>query len=123
MALINVGWLDREHSFDTGSPPAGLLPRLVGLVRHNAVNRTRGYHTCAFCTTDHAPHEPPAISIYVDEGRAIPLGDAEIWIESPQGPRYAAPDLVLHYVDSHHYLPPSQFIDAVLASRRWHLIR
>jgi hypothetical protein len=28
---------------------------------------------------------------------------------------YVAPDLVAHYVEAHSYLPPSEFVDAVLA--------
>ena len=30
---------------------------------------------------------------------------------------YAAPDLIYHYVKEHRYLPPTDFINAVLSAR------
>lgn len=32
------------------------------------------------------------------------------------GVAYAAPELVAHYVEAHGYLPPADFIEAVLSS-------
>ena len=47
------------------------------------------------------------------------LGSAEIRVEIG-GHWLAAPDLVYHYVTDHAYLPPIEFIDAVIgAARKW----
>lgn len=33
-----------------------------------------------------------------------------------RGVGYAAPELIAHYVEAHDYLPPTEFIEAVLSS-------
>jgi len=42
------------------------------------------------------------------------LGSAEIRVISGQGQLYAAPNLIYHYVVSHNYSPPPEFVLAVL---------
>ena len=42
------------------------------------------------------------------------LGSAEIRVVSDEGQLYAAPNLIYHYVASHNYAPPSEFVRAVL---------
>ena len=42
------------------------------------------------------------------------LGSAEIRVFSNEGVTYAAPNLIYHYIVDHHYLPPEEFIRAVL---------
>jgi hypothetical protein len=48
------------------------------------------------------------------------LGNGEIIVKGEDGRRYAAPTLILHYIEAHHYLPPEEFIQAVrhVRSRR-----
>jgi hypothetical protein len=41
-----------------------------------------------------------------------------MWVESDSGARFAAPDLVLHYIDTHAYRPPPESVDAVTSGRR-----
>jgi hypothetical protein len=49
--------------------------------------------------------------------KKILLGSAEIWVPAlGQAVIYAAPDLIYHYVKEHRYLPPADFINAVLSA-------
>ena len=42
------------------------------------------------------------------------LGMSELWVPFG-GSWFAAPSLVVHYVEKYAYLPPSKFIEAVMA--------
>lgn len=97
----NVGWLDRHHSFSTGEATTLVRARLRRLVKEKYTNQSRGFHYCEFCSEEEVRVEGAL------------LGSAEIWIPTSSGGYYAAPDLILHYVESHGYLPPSSFLDAL----------
>lgn len=109
-----VGWLDPMHQFTAGACPRDARDRLVALARTPS-NVMRGYHLCLFCSPpreDMLRVEDPN-----EQGCFAWLGHAEIWVEGADGTRYAAPTLVVHYIDEHEYLPPRDFIDAVRRSR------
>jgi hypothetical protein len=93
---LNVGWLEKDAPYDQGPVPDGFAERLASLVRQ-PINRMRGYHTCPFC------------------GRAA--GNGEIHVKSliARERTYAAPVLIAHYVATHGYRPPDEFVDAVMA--------
>ena len=107
--VLNVGWLNKEHPFELGLVPHHLVERLRMLAARHSVNQTRGFHECEFCTSDSDVATPTACS--GDSRRQ--LGSAEIRVASRSGVRYASPDLVVHYVECHAYLPPKQFLDAL----------
>ena len=44
-------------------------------------------------------------------------GNGEIRVTDRSGVTYVAPVLIRHYVSEHEYVPPRQFIDAVLDDR------
>ena len=44
---------------------------------------------------------------------AVPMGNRNLFLPGA-GFLYIAPSLVLHYIDAHQYLPPDEFIKAVL---------
>lgn len=48
------------------------------------------------------------------DGTTLLLGSAEIRVPSRLGVVYAAPDMIYHYIKDHDYVPPQEFIDAVL---------
>lgn len=93
---VNIGWLEQPHSFALGDVPAGFSERLRALI-DEPINLYRGWHTC-WC------------------GQA--QGNGDIRVLSMDGVRYAAPVLIAHYVQVHHYKPPQAFIDAVMALSR-----
>jgi len=41
------------------------------------------------------------------------LGGSEIRVFSPRGQIYAAPTLIYHYINTHHYDPPEEFMRAL----------
>lgn len=46
------------------------------------------------------------------------LGNGEVEVKGAAGSGYRAPTLLYHYVTEHGYLPPQEFIDAVLQTLR-----
>ncbi|WP_455713903.1 DUF7919 family protein [Streptomyces xanthochromogenes] len=106
---VNIGWLSMKHPFfPRGKTPDGFLQILKPLAfRRDA--QSRGYHTCPFCFSRAAPHVQ-------SNGHVMQLGSAEIHVKC-EGIVYAAPNLVIHYIERHAYLPPHPFIDAVLRSQ------
>jgi hypothetical protein len=104
---VNIGWLDPPHPFPTGDVTLDFLDRLFALCQL-PVKKTRGYHQCQLCTK-------PEYPIRVRRGQHdLCLGSAEIRVTTADGKRYAAPDLIYHYVTAHNYKPPGEFIRAVM---------
>lgn len=107
--LLNVGWLGKEHDFPTGEVPSDVVERLV-LLADEPENILRGMHQCEFCTRE----SPIRLRVPSREGYVV-LGTGEIWVER-RGIAYSAPTLVVHYIIDHHYLPPAEFLEAVVAT-------
>lgn len=100
-----VGWLSPAYAFPAEQLRlVGFLDKLTRLAAQKHVNQTRGFHRCEFCTQ---------AEIGVESGGVERLlGAAEIWVPGPNK-LFAAPDLVVHYVRDHRYVPPPTFVDAV----------
>jgi hypothetical protein len=103
-----VGWLDSERDFPKGASPAGFTRKLQEFVDDWSQSATwlgfplfLGGHSCEFCRN------------------ASGAGDFGV----PSGTLlFVAPTLILHYVEAHEYLPPLEFVRAVLKSpppRTW----
>jgi hypothetical protein len=110
-AIVNVGWLSVDHSYETGDVAAEFLEAVRRLVA-SPVNLTRGVHECEFCpspmtTRNGAPWYQPVPGS---------TGNGEIRIVGNDGRTYVAPVLLLHYLEAHRYRPPVAFIAAVLGS-------
>lgn len=94
---LNVGWLSKEHEFKKGEVPEGFLEKLkIYDEREHRIHQTRGFHGCHFC-----------------QERDF-SGSSELRIVNSNGMTYASPALIVHYVEAHNYLPPQEFIDAVM---------
>jgi hypothetical protein len=106
----NIGWLDKNHSFPVGKVSENFLEKLRKLIGKSNktnlhVNPIRGIHPCNLCGKDSLKIEKKNQSIF--------LGSSEIWI--PYGENYfAAPSMILHYIEEHNYLPPQEFIESVM---------
>lgn len=101
----NVGWLEPDHEFSAQPPTDDVLDRLWKHCKV-AVNQTRGIHSCEFCTDKESNRAER-------HGEKATLGSAEIRVFSQTGIAYAAPNLIYHYVLTHHYCPPDEFLQAV----------
>jgi hypothetical protein len=105
--VYNIGWLDSNSIFDTGDFAKSTLQKLISLEEKFRTNQTRGTHECNFCD-DFSEGD------YIISGEKMFLGSAELWIPNKGKTKiYAAPDLILHYIYTHSYLPPIEFIEAV----------
>ncbi|MGK5641695.1 hypothetical protein ACSNOK_25745 [Streptomyces sp. URMC 126] len=114
VTALAIGWLDPAHAFPRGAAPRGFAEALGELCLRAAHARTRGRHSCPF------PHGAPGSGspgTVGPEGRTAPLGGAEVRVVAADGTWLIAPDLVLHYVTDHGYLPPDDFVEAVLGGR------
>lgn len=114
--VLTVGWLGRDSRFEVGEPEPGLVDSLLALTAFRPVNTTRGFHLCELCDRPpDAEPEPLVVPYPAAERGEVLLGSAEVRVPGPDGIVYAAPTLVAHYVDRHHYRPPEAFRYAALA--------
>lgn len=107
LPMLNVGWLAAGHEFRTGGVPNEVLSRLLRLADAQ-VNIMRGVHDCEFCA-----EESPIRMAAPNERGYVALGMGEIRVTGDCGRLYAAPSLILHYIQAHDYRPPDDFIRAV----------
>jgi hypothetical protein len=95
--LKSIGWLGAGYEFVTGDPPANLVALLEEhLEDHWCCFACAGSHSCEFCQAEGSEHR-----------------DARNFIVPAKDTAYLAPGMILHYVQQHRYLPPSEFIEAL----------
>jgi len=110
--LLNVGWLDPLVPFPKGPVDQSIVTKLLRLWQ-KPLNLCRRLHRCPFGTL-----EPPASScaypvhMYL-EHKEVRVGNGEIRVAEKDRVVYAAPTLICHYIENHHYCPPLEFLDAV----------
>lgn len=111
--VFMVGWLDPPHAFPQAEPDPALVAKLRTMAEYRdvgfdlSVNVMRGWRRCRFCP----PPDWDALKPGQIDDR---LGNAELWVPG-DGVWFAAPDLVVHYIETHRYAPPPAFLDAVRA--------
>jgi hypothetical protein len=116
--VVHVGWLDNVHSYATGSVDFRLIEKMKWLAS-SPVELYRGKHRCELCI------EPPdLVKTYLPNGIVTdPKCSWAQWIDvrssngeirvSRDGITFAAPVLIVHYIETHNYLPPDQFLKAI----------
>ena len=121
--VLNVGWLSFGHPFTTGELSGSFVPTLRRLISSPVfipLVTAMGFHKCEFCSAPGA-EEPVGVWRLGNPGPASSLrgamGNGELWVSSAGSLVYVAPVLIAHYVEAHAYLPPQEFIDAVVAFR------
>jgi hypothetical protein len=105
----NVGWLSKGIPYPTGNVPSELVESLKQWATKGEANRMRGYELCRFCS--HNGYEQ--MSVFCGSLQ-LWLGASEIWMPDGSGGIFAAPSLIIHYVEAHNYLPPTEFVEAAL---------
>lgn len=91
---VAVGWLEEGYPFPVGQVP----DEFIKLLKYYAQEREHGsygYYGCNFCRS------------HIDSGEIHLEGENRIYI---------APRMIVHYITEHNYRPPSEYIDAVLAT-------
>ena len=98
--LRAVGWLGEESELIAGQVSSQFFNRLCELA-DNSWQPTffRGLHDCELCQIQRG--EEPARGV---ANLFIPFG----------GVIYVAPELILHYISEHQYVPPDVFVEAVV---------
>ena len=109
--VLSVGWLGAGHDFPVAPPRVDVILALRVLVAH-PVNLYRGKHQCEFCPSPPAENRNGLLWSTAPEEI---LGNGEIHVPGEGSITYAAPVLIRHYVEAHHYAPPADFILACLA--------
>jgi hypothetical protein len=116
--VIHVGWLDNIHPYAKGTVDARLIEKMKSLAS-KPVELYRGKHICELCS------EPPdVVKTTLPNGIVFdPNRSGARWVEqrssngeirvSHEGIIFAAPVLIVHYIEAHNYLPPTQFLKAV----------
>ncbi|MFB2894520.1 hypothetical protein ACE1CI_16545 [Aerosakkonemataceae cyanobacterium BLCC-F50] len=114
LKLINVGWLGEGELFPKGETSQEFKAKLFEFCLDKyAVNVTRGFHTCEFCSFSDRQQWSELCNSYGENTYCLGIGNGEIRIIG-QSAIYAAPSLIYHYVVLHSYKPPEEFIEAVL---------
>ena len=121
--VVHVGWLDGTHPFPKGQVERSLIEKMKVLAS-NPVELYRGKQLCEVCTV------PPGVvrTLVPNRGGMIdPQSSWAKWAEhrwsngeirvAGDGVIFAAPVLIVHYIEEHGYLPPVQFLDAVARTR------
>lgn len=105
---LNIGWIEGTKQINRGKVSQEFLDNLWEYMKC-PMHRMRGLY-CNVCLDGERNYFK---AVY--NGYEIKLGDAEIRvIDKKEDCVYAAPTLILHYIISHNYLPPSEFINAVI---------
>ncbi len=109
---LAVGWLDGDEIETIGVIDPKRVRRLVVDRMTFAAGHLQsghedwmGMHTCSFCDGPTAPLRADRRALW---------GNGEFRVRGANGTVYVAPTLIAHYVEAHHYLPPQEYIDAVL---------
>jgi hypothetical protein len=97
-----IGWLHPDHAYTKGEVSAEFLNRLKELIARPSLHGDEfhfpgfgGIHTCEFCGQAHG-----------GGNFAVPSDNL----------LFIFPDMVVHYVETHGYKPPAEFVAAVLHS-------
>ena len=119
--VVHLGWLDNIHPYPKGAVDARLIEKMK-LLTSKPVQLYRGKHICELCD------EPPDIVKTTLPDRVVidPNCSWARWVDerssngeirvSREGIIFAAPVLIVHYIEAHSYLPPTQFLKAVEAA-------
>jgi hypothetical protein len=117
--VVHVGWLDNTHPFPKGHVARNLIDKMKVLAT-KPVELYRGYHYCEICI------EPPGlVKTFLSEQLKVidpscswakwmaqHRSNGEIRVDN-QEVIFAAPVLIVHYIEEHGYLPPPEFLKAL----------
>jgi len=111
--LFNVGWLCIDNHFKTGDVPKTILEKLYTL-SESPLNLCRGIHYCEFCIYERRIDYSKSESAGYPYLKNTPYGNGEIHVPADNSKIYASPVLIVHYIEQHRYLPPIEYLDALI---------
>ncbi len=113
LPIFNIGWLGKGAPFSQGNVDEFFINKLIAIYRRERVNITRSIYPCPFCFQSYDSILDYDGILLEDQKNEI-LGISEIWLPNKQNTKvFVSPDLIIHYIRDHGYLPPQEYIDAV----------
>ena len=91
VVMVKVGWLDKGQPYTEGVAPVEFVEKMKQMP---FTLFTKGFHTCPFC------------------GNAT--SSCQYLIKISGKKYYDVPQMIVHYMEEHNYLPPQEFMDAVM---------
>ena len=117
--VVHVGWLDGAHPFPKGRVDARSIEKMK-LLAAKPVELYRGRHICNLCV------EPEGLIQAYMPGKGKLIDPESPWLKwaakrwsngeirvVSNGVTFAAPVLIVHYIEEHGYLPPLEFLQAI----------
>lgn len=105
--IKNIGWLESGFEYEVGAVSDLALRNLREIGRASdprlyTFNRMRGYHYCSICAVEKSSGEADR-----------PRGNGEILVpdKTNLGSYFAAPALIVHYVENNAYRPRTNLSD------------
>lgn len=108
--VVHVGWLGKGHPFPRASVPSALIETMKRLAESPA-ELYRGYHVCELCEMPAELRDRPFDEQW-EKWAQFRKSNGEIRV-SRAGVTYAAPVLIIHYIEAHGYCPPVVFLKAI----------
>lgn len=104
-ALRAVGWLERGKPFLTGPVDPAVFTKLIDLAKNPwAPIVTCGLHDCDLCL--YRPEASGSHNLFIPGNGII----------------YVCPEVIVHYLNAHHYAPPVEFRNAVMSCPPMHSV-
>jgi len=91
---VKIGWLDPIAPYQSGECPKEVVEKLKQL---KPVIHTKGWHDCPYC--QNATSSKQYLIEVPGRGKNI---------------MYDIPEMIIHYIEEHEYLPPQEFIDTII---------
>ncbi len=102
-----VGWLENGKPYTTGEIPEELCGKLSEFINTRAITHVfLGIHECDLCDVELSANQLNIINGFGSKTTFIAYKDR----------LYIFPDLIIHYINDHSYLPPAEFIEGALDS-------
>lgn len=106
--VVNIGWLGEKDSFIKGGTSYEFLVKLWEYYKCPVLLTRKIYQNKSLDGDGNS-------FVAMGKGRSVQLGSFEIRVlDEAEKTVYAAPSLLIHYIVNHHYLPPIEFINAVI---------
>jgi hypothetical protein len=108
--VVHVGWLDGIHDYPKGKVAEHIVAKLK-ILASRPTELYRGFHICELCWPSEnmrGPGDPGW-----DEWAEPRSSNGEIRVTSGSV-TYAAPVLIVHYIQAHGYSPPEEFLRAIM---------
>lgn len=106
--IVAVGWLNPNEVYAAGKISIKNFQALMDIfsVAWQPPYVFAGVHRCEFC---YLTGGPSSIS---HNNQTVLIGSLNLFLPF-EDKLIIAPSTILHYIDSHHYLPPNQLFEAI----------